>query len=49
MSTAADTALGVALLLGVFPRLTAALSGMLLVPFALAMILALGTRWEVVT
>lgn len=44
MATAAETVLGVALLLGVFPRLIAALSGMLLLTFALTMTLALGIK-----
>jgi uncharacterized membrane protein YphA (DoxX/SURF4 family) len=44
MATAAETALGVALLLGMFPRLVAALSGMLLLAFALTMTLALGIK-----
>jgi hypothetical protein len=44
MSTVLETALGVALLLGVFPRLVAAMSGILLLLFALAMTLALGIK-----
>jgi uncharacterized membrane protein YphA (DoxX/SURF4 family) len=44
MATAAETVLGVALLLGMFPRLIAALSGMLLLAFALTMTLALGVK-----
>lgn len=44
MATAAETALGVALLLGVFPRLIAALSGILLLTFAVTMTLALGIK-----
>jgi uncharacterized membrane protein YphA (DoxX/SURF4 family) len=44
MATAAETALGVALLLGVFPRLMAALSGILLLTFAVTMTIALGIK-----
>ncbi len=44
ITTAAETTLGLALLLGVFPRLIAALSGLLLLAFALAMTLALGIK-----
>jgi uncharacterized membrane protein YphA (DoxX/SURF4 family) len=44
MATAAETALGVALLLGLFPRLIAALSGILLLMFAVTMALALGIK-----
>ena len=44
MATATETALGVALLLGVFPRLVAALSGILLLTFAVTMALALGIK-----
>jgi uncharacterized membrane protein YphA (DoxX/SURF4 family) len=44
MATAIETALGVALLLGVFPRLIAALSGILLLAFALTMTMALGIK-----
>lgn len=44
MATVAETALGVALLLGVFPRMIAALSGVLLLTFALNMTLTLGIK-----
>jgi hypothetical protein len=43
-ATAAETALGVVLLLQASPRLIAALSGMLLLTFALTMTLALGMK-----
>ena len=44
MATAAETVLGGALLLGMLPRLIAALSGMLLLAFALTMTVALGVK-----
>jgi uncharacterized membrane protein YphA (DoxX/SURF4 family) len=44
MATAIEAALGVALLLGVFPRMIAALSGILLLAFALTMTVALGIK-----
>lgn len=43
-ATVAETALGLALILGVFTRIAAFLSGVLLLLFALAMTLALGVK-----
>lgn len=44
IATVAEVTLGLALLLGVFPRWTALLSGILLLLFALAMTFALGIK-----
>jgi uncharacterized membrane protein YphA (DoxX/SURF4 family) len=44
MTTVIETALGIAVLPGVFPRLIAALSGILLLLFAVAMSVALGIK-----